>query len=111
MKLILRQGKWAYLYRVLDKDGNTIDFYLSSTRSINTARSFLSKALEFMEKYVHPKTINTDRNPAYAKTIAKLKSEGACFLELEHRQIKYLNNIIEFDHGKLNRLIKSKVLR
>jgi len=27
-------------------------------------------------------------------------------LGLEHRQVKYLNNIIESDHGKLKRLIK-----
>ncbi len=79
MKLILRQGKWAYLYRALDKDGNTIDFYLSSTRSINAARSFLSKALEFMEKYAHPKTINTDRNPTYSKAIVKLKRKFTSF--------------------------------
>ena len=26
-------GKWAYLYRAVDKFGNTIDFYLSSTRN------------------------------------------------------------------------------
>jgi transposase, IS6 family len=29
-----------------------------------------------------------------------------CPKELEHRQIKYLNNLIETDHGKLKRLIK-----
>jgi hypothetical protein len=27
------RGKWAYLYRALDKHGNTIDFYLSPTRT------------------------------------------------------------------------------
>ena len=27
-------------------------------------------------------------------------------MALEHRQVKYLNNIIESDHGKLKRLIK-----
>ena len=26
------RGKWAYLYRAVDKLGNTIDFYLSATR-------------------------------------------------------------------------------
>ena len=34
------KGKWGYLYRALDRDGNTIDFYLSSTRSINAAKHF-----------------------------------------------------------------------
>jgi len=27
----IKKGKWVYLYRALDKCGNTIDFYLSST--------------------------------------------------------------------------------
>ena len=59
-----------------------------------------------MKKYAHPSSINTDRNPTYVKAIAKLQAEGLCSLELEHRQVKYLNNIIESDHGKLKRLIK-----
>ena len=31
------RGQWAYLYRALDKLGNTIDFYLSSTRNTKAA--------------------------------------------------------------------------
>ena len=27
------RGQWAYLYRALDKFGDTLDFYLSSTRN------------------------------------------------------------------------------
>ena len=103
------KGKWAYLYRALDKDGNTIDFYLSSTRSTNAAKRFLSKALKSINKYAHPKTINTDRNQTYSKAIAKLKAEGVCSLELEHRQVKYLNNIIESDHGKLKPLNQANI--
>lgn len=98
--------KWAYLYRALDKNGDTIDFYLSSTRNANAAKRFLSKALRSIPECSHPKTINTDKNPAYGKAITALKLEGKCSQELEHRQVKYLNNIIESDHGKLKRLIK-----
>ncbi|WP_341790969.1 IS6 family transposase [Rickettsia endosymbiont of Gonocerus acuteangulatus] len=100
------KGKWAYLYRAVDKYGDTIDFYLSSTRNANAAKRFLGKALKSIPEYSHPETINTDKNPAYSKAITLLKSEGKCSQELEHRQIKYLNNIIESDHGKLKRLIK-----
>ena len=100
------KSKWAYPYRVLDKDGNTIDFYLSSTRSANSAKRFLSKALRSLPEHARPNTINTDKNPTYAKALAKLQEKGLCSLALEHRQVKYLNNIIESDHGKLKRLIK-----
>jgi IS6 family transposase len=101
------KGKWVYLYRALDKNGDTIDFYLSSTRNANAAKRFLGKALRSIPEYSHPRTINTDKNSAYGKAITALKLEGKCSQELEHRQFKYINNIIESDHGKLKRLIKS----
>lgn len=100
------KGKWAYLYRALDKQGNTIDFYLSPTGNTKAAKLFLSKALRKTPKYTHPKSINTDKHQAYASAIKELKAEGKCDSKLEHRQVKYLNNIIESDHGKLKRLIK-----
>jgi transposase-like protein len=37
--------------------------------------------------------------------VAPLKEEGKCPEDLEHRQVKYLNNRVEADHGKLKRLI------
>jgi transposase, IS6 family len=39
------RGRWAYLYRAVDKFGTTIDFYLSPTRNTRAARRFLGKAL------------------------------------------------------------------
>ena len=39
------RGAWTYLYRAVDKDGNTIDFYLSPTRNTKAAKRFLGKAL------------------------------------------------------------------
>ena len=53
-----------------------------------------------------PRVINTDKNPAYGEAIAELKQEGLLPKETQHRQVKYLNNRLECDHGKLKRLIK-----
>ncbi|MBN8523053.1 MAG: DDE-type integrase/transposase/recombinase [Rickettsiales bacterium] len=50
----------------MDKDGNTVGFYLSITHNINTAKRFLSKALKSTKKYAHPSTINADRNSTYS---------------------------------------------
>ena len=100
------KGKWVYLYRAIDRSGNTIDFYLSRTRNVNSAKRFLSKALKSIPEYSHPSSINTDKNPSYGKAIKSLKAEGKCSDNLEHKRVKYLNNIIESDHGKLKRLIK-----
>jgi transposase, IS6 family len=100
------KGKWVYLYRAVDKAGNTIDFYLSRTRNAKAAKRFLGKALKSIPNYSQPSSINTDKNPTYGKAIKELKANGQCQVDLEHRQVKYLNNIIKSDHGKLKRLIK-----
>ena len=99
------KGKWVYLYRAIDKEGNTVDFYLSTRRNAKAAYRFLSKALRGLKDWQKPSTINTDKAPSYGVAIKKLKNEGKCPEDLEHRQVKYLNNRIEADHGKLKRLI------
>ena len=50
--------------------------------------------------------IHSDKAPTYGKAIAALKREGKFSDNIAHRQIKYRNNIIEADHGKLKRRIK-----
>ena len=50
--------------------------------------------------------INTDKAPTYAAALAELKTEGRCPKDTQHRQVKYLNNIVEVDHGKLKQLIR-----
>jgi len=99
------RGKWAYLYRADDRHGNIIDFYLSPTRN-TAAKRFLGKALNGLKEWEKPTVINTDKAPAYASAIAELKAEGKCREETLHRQVKYLNNVVEADHGKLKQLIR-----
>ncbi|CNF39819.1 Uncharacterised protein [Yersinia similis] len=41
----------------------------------------------------------------YGRALALLKREGKCPLSVEHRQVKYLNNVIKCGHGKLKRII------
>ena len=41
------------------------------------------------------------------RTLALLKRQGKCPPEVEHRQIKYRNNVIECGHGKLKRIISA----
>ncbi|MEL6256731.1 MAG: IS6 family transposase [Bacteroidota bacterium] len=100
------KGKWKYLYRAIDKDGRTIDFYLSHTRSAKAAKRFLQKAIKGFKDWQQPYVINTDQNASYRKAIKQLKEEKRLEESVEHRKVKYLNNIVEADHGKLKRLIK-----
>jgi transposase-like protein len=99
------RGNWVYLYRALDKYGNTIDFYLSPTRNAKAAKRFLGKALNGLKDWEKPEIINTDQAPTYGIAISELKAEGKCPEKTVHRQVKYLNNVVEADHGKLKQLI------
>ncbi len=49
--------------------------------------------------------MNTDKAASYGRTLSLLKQEGKCPSYVEHRQIKYHNNVIECDHGKVKRVI------
>ena len=100
------KGRWTYLYRAVDKNGATIDFYLSATRNAKAAKRFLGKALNGLKDWEKLVAINTDKAPTYGVAIAALKAEGKLPEEVLHRQAKYLNNVIEADHGKLKQLIK-----
>ena len=50
--------------------------------------------------------INVDKNAAYPKAIAELKAAGILPEQVELRQVKYLNNLIEQDHRFIKRLVK-----
>lgn len=68
--------------------------------------SDLGKTLKSMKSWDHPPSINTGKSPTYGIAIDRLKKEGKCPEYMKHIQVKYLNNIIESDHGKLKHLIK-----
>mgnify|MGYP001687405519 CR=1 FL=1 len=81
------RGKWTYLYRAVDKRGDTIDFYLSPTRSAKAAKRFLGKALRGLKHWEKPATLNTDKAPSYGAAITELKREGKLDRETAHRQV------------------------
>jgi transposase-like protein len=98
-------GKWRYLFRAIDKHGQLIDFMLSERRNTRAAYRFLRKALKILGDYPLS-SITTDRLASYPKAIRRLRSEGLLAKDVEHRTSKYLNNVIEADHGALKRIIR-----
>src|SRR6202046_1351837 len=59
-------GKWAYLYRAVDREGKTVDFRLSSRRDVAAAKAFFRKA--FKSQGSTPLTITLD---GYAASTAR----------------------------------------
>ncbi len=87
------KGKWRYLYRAVDKDGNTVDFLLTKRRQRMSAQSFLIKAIENNGK---PELINIDKSGSNTSAIKVYNKRS--YSKIEVRQCKYLNNIVEQDH-------------
>ena len=82
-----------YLYRAVDKDGHTIDFLLTKRRQRLSAQSFLIKAIE---NNGTPELINIDKSGSNKSAIRLYNKRS--FTDIEIRQCKYLNNIVEQDH-------------
>ena len=77
---------------------------ISGRRNTASAKTFFKKALRHYHEV--PLIINTDQNRTYPCAIDELKQEGVLSQGLEHRRVKYLNNIIESDHRTIKRRIK-----
>lgn len=91
-------GDWKYLYRTVDKQGNTIDFLLTARRDKKAALRFLNKAIGSSGK---PSLINTDRSGS--NTVAIKQYSSAENKRLKIRQCKHLNNIVGQDHRFVKR--------
>ncbi len=53
-----------------------------------------------------PRVITVEKHAAYPKAMAELKAAGMLPEQVELRQVKYLNNLIEQDHRFIKRLVK-----
>ena len=97
-----------YLYRAVDSEGKTIDFWLSEQSGKDSARKFLQKAMK-AEHNQMPRVITTDKYPATEVAIAEEIYLGDLSVMTQHRMIKYLNNIVEQDHRLIKRVLKPKL--
>ena len=99
-------GKWTYLYRAVDSQGNTIDFFLSPNRNAAAAKQFFRKASRD-PGHPRPRVINVDGNPPYFKVIAELKESGELGRRCRCRPVPYLNDVVEQDHRSIKRRIRA----
>ena len=96
---ILVSGQWKYLYRAVDRAGDTVDFLLTAKRDRAAARRFLERAINLHDV---PEKITIDKSGANTAAIESVKAD-AC-VDIVLRQSKYLNNIVEQDHRGVKRV-------
>jgi putative transposase len=84
-------GKWGYLSRAIDSDGNLVDSRLSEKRDMDAAQQFFKQALAVVGHA--PESVTTDGHRSYPRAVRETLGN-----EVVHRTNVYLNNRIEHDH-------------
>ena len=96
------KGHWMYLYRAIDRNHETVDFYFSSNRSKKAAKRFFERMIK---NHGIPEEITMDKSGANLAGIEeinkRLEKKGEKLIKI--RQIKYLNNRLEQDHRTIKR--------
>ena len=85
------RGRWTYLYRAIDRDGNLIDAMLSDQRDMRAAKAFFHSAQATMG--FRPDRVTTDGHGSYPRAIRSVLGN-----KVRHRTSAYLNNRLEQDH-------------
>jgi putative transposase len=94
-------GQWKYLYRAVDRDGDTVDFLLRAKRDHAAARAFFERAIDL---HGVPDKITIDKSGANTAAIVSIQADSG--LPIKLRQSKYLNNIVEQDHRAIKRITR-----
>jgi putative transposase len=97
------KGVWMYQYRAIDKERNTIDCYFSEKRDQKAATKFFINSMCSSGK---PIKINIDKSGASTTALNDINKYLVDSEEIEVRQNKYLNNLIEQDRRFIKKITK-----
>lgn len=104
------RGCWTYLYREIDRNGDTVEFWFSNGRNLPAAKRFLRKALR---RHGRPERIVIDGSQTNREAILSSDAESRLqdrsrrrLKPIEIRQSPYLNNCIEQDHRAVKRRVR-----
>ena len=85
------RGRWHYLYRAIDRDGDLVDTMLSERRDMAAAQAFFRSARAATG--VTPDRVTTDGHGSYPRAV-----RTALGRRVAHRTSAYKNNGLEQDH-------------
>src|SRR3954454_10192253 len=85
------RGRWCYLYRAIDRDGNLVDTMLSEHRDMAAAQAFFRSAKAATG--VTPERVTIDGHGSYPRAIRSTLGR-----QIVHRTSAYKNNRLEQDH-------------
>jgi len=85
------EGRWCYLYRAIDKEGDLVDVYLSAVRNLAVAEAFFEQAAK--TSGIYPEQITTDKEHAFYLVIESVFGDHT-----DHRDCKFMNNLLEQNH-------------
>ena len=99
-----------YLYRAIDSNGDTIEFWFSERRNLSAAQRFLRMALK---RHSRPERIVIDGSQTNREAILACDTESR-LQDRSRRELKpirirrsaYLNNRIEQDHRAIKRRVR-----
>lgn len=94
---------WFYLYRAVDSLGNTIEFVLRKHRDTSAAKAFFRRPFKYND---HPKKVTIDKSGSNISALQAINEKLVQDKQIEVRQIKYLNDIIEQDHRFIKKRTK-----
>ena len=97
------RGQWKYLYRAVDREGQTIDFLLTANRDTRAALRFFQKAIRQCGR---PEVVTIDKSGANTAALAALNADSVETHAIAIRQSKYLNNLVEQDHRNIKKRIR-----
>jgi putative transposase len=85
------RGRWRYLYRAIDRNGDLVDTMLSERRDMAAAQAFFRSAKAATG--LVPDRVTTDGHGSYPRAIRTTLGR-----RVAHRTSRYKNNRLEQDH-------------
>ena len=94
-------GEWKDLYRAVDRAGHAIDLLLLAHRDLAAAGCFFERAIDL---HGVPEKMTIDKSGANTAAIVGMRADSRA--DIEMRQLRYLDNLVEQAHRAVKRVVR-----